>query len=241
SVYLEFRQNAVESIVWVEPSELRRRTQKLIDDGYFSSIENIGAVTAAVELSRERSIEFADALASVQREDSRNRALSLMDELFEELIEERRIEEYPIYVDRDLKWNFFRGSGREVMRFELLDAGGSSSASGFKFNTRDISIEQPASAVMREYASLLNRRDPFLGFVYYLADDADYAHSIDGMYAENLAAAMLDLIMRSAMIKASHADSQIGGGEALSAEDIEEGIVFMDMDMHDAPTIGAII
>jgi len=233
-VFEEFRQNALEEGVWFETDILRRDAQYLIENSYFDSIPGMGRVIRAAEISRERGIGFMEAIRTVGAQEGRRAALDMMRELLGELTEEKPLNEYPVFVDKDLNWKIYTMHDGMIEEKILKETGGTIGGTDFRFDTEAIEIEDDGIATMREYASLLNRRDAFLGFVYYLTDDAEYEYSMYETYMENIAVLMLDLAMRSALV-------QRGKVQKLSSEHIEEGIVFLDMDVHDAPTIGAVI
>ena len=98
----------------------------------------------------------------------------------------------------------------------------------------DISVSAEGEGALASYSIKSNSRDAFMGFVYYLVDDADYDIDLLPTYLENMAMTQLDLVMRSAIIQPERRRS-------IGREQVAEGVVYIDMDMHDAPTIGSVI
>ncbi len=234
NVFDEFRENAIEEDVWTEIERVREKASSLIDGGYFSTLQGMGAVLSSVSRAREGHVDAFDLLPSVGRQESLNAAMQSVRELSEELLTVQEPEDNPVYVDSRLDWNIFGRSDGAVWRRKLLDSGGVNNMSVVELNLDVISLEPEGEASLAAYARKTNKRDAFLGFVYYLVDDADYDTDIAATYMENMAMTQLDLVLRTALISPGKA-SRIGSTE------LAEGIVYIDMDMHDAPTIGSVI
>ncbi len=236
-VYRSFRDNSMERGIWTDHAILRSKAGDMIREGYFSSVIGLGRILAAAEDSRDRDVEFTASLRTVGTERSETSALSVMEELLDELLSIDRIQEMPIFVDGNLDWRLFRQGThgpKSVTKLRLGERGGVTEEGEFQLNARDIIVSQEGSASMSEFAALTNRRDVFLGFVYYLTDDGDYETDIETTYMENLAVTQLDLMVRSALAHPS-------GAGRLGRDEIADGVVFIDMDIHDAPTIGSVI
>lgn len=228
--FAAFRGNAEDAGVWASPAVLRKEALELIKEGYFESLEGLSIVLHAAEASSQ-GIGFKEALKGSGHT---GKARSMLEELFLELTEEKQMDEYPLFVDKNLEWKFYSAVNGAVVENRLLPSGKSERVNAFEFKPDGIRIDSSASAELRRYAEMLNRRDAFLGFVCFLVDDADYETDMRITYFQNLAVMILDLIMRSALLCRS-------GRAILDSNAIQEGIVFMDMDVHDAPTIGAVV
>ncbi len=236
-VYRLFADNATETGIWTDHAALRSSADELIRQGYFSSVSGIGRILAAAEDSRDKGVEFMSALRTAEMERGRATASAVMEELLDEILSIDRIQEMPVFVDGALSWHLFRQGKRKpdsVTKLRLGDKGGVTEEEEFDLNFRDLAVSREGETSMGEFASLTNRRDVFLGFVYYLIDDADYDADVYTTYMENLAVTQLDLIIRSALAHPANAGK-------LRADDIADGVVFIDMDIHDAPTIGSVI
>lgn len=236
-VYRSFVDNCGESGVWTDHVSMRYSAGELIRQGYFSSISGMGRILDAAESSRDGGADFMSALKTVGAERGAAAASAVMEELLDEILSIDRIDEMPVFVDGKLGWHLFRrGTGKPdgVSKLRLGDRGGASEEEEFVLNLKDVAVSESGEVPIAEFASLTNSRDVFLGFVYYLTDDADYDSDVYTTYVENLAVTQLDLIIRSALANPASAGR-------LGRNEIADGIVFIDMDIHDAPTIGSVI
>ncbi len=142
----------------------------------------------------------------------------------------------PVYIDSALTWRIFRLVGKDIVGFVLSEDGGISESS--RTNPSDISLTPMSSdgrSAFKEYLSLVNNRDCFLGHAAYLLDAEGYEFNFGQVYLGALATNAIDLWWRSSFL-ASLADRH-----ELGAQEIREGIIFFDMDLLDLPTIGAFI
>jgi len=231
-IYREFRENAVQQDIWMEMRDMRREVALMIERGYFSDTGSLGGLLNACDAASESGQDIL-ALYGMFPPD-RQRALASMNEIGGELLGIEDAEDMPVYVDRKLNWNVFSGSIDSITRFTLLEDGGRKKEAAFGIDTGRIGISTSGREMLDFYAKVLNMRDIFMGFIYYLTDDADYTEKIINTYVQNLAYVQIDLIFRSAL---TNPDSLNNMGR----NEIRDGIVFLDMDMQDAPTIGSII
>lgn len=233
-VYSEFRKNCIDSNRWTDPAEVRRHAASLISTGYFSTVHGLGSILAAVERARENDLEVLDVLPTISSQQSLASSHRALSELTDELITVEDVEDQPIYVDRELNWNVYALSNGSVWRRHLLDGGGVRDVEKVTIDTENIAISADGESALKSYSTLTNARDGFLGFVYYLVDDADYEVDVVSTYLENMAMTQLDLLLRSSIVMPA-GEGGIGRSQAM------EGMVYLDMDMHDAPTIGSVI
>lgn len=141
----------------------------------------------------------------------------------------------PVYCAQDGSWNLFRIEGQTVER-HLMDVEGDVRKVG-EMPIKEIKLRQPEGKdrlVLRDYLKILNNRDSFMGYAFYLMDEYDYEDPWPNVYAGVLSTSVLDLLWRSALIAAFFPGSKDG-------EWMREGIIFYDMDRLDAPTLGAFI
>ena len=233
-VYGEFRENCIDADVWMEPASMRERASALIAQGYFSSLSGIGLVLSAADACRRSGLDFMTSLRLAERTGAQDSVAAALEELLDEMLSIEDIADRPVFVDRDLNWLVFGHDGGRPAKFRLGERGGISKIGSADFSVSGISANPAGAGRLSDFAVLTNRRDVFLGFVYYIVDDADYADSVENIYFENLAMTQLDLLLRSALANPSSSSS-------LGPEHISDGVVFIDMDMHDAPTIGSVI
>lgn len=233
-VFEEFRQNSIDNGVWKDAGELRLAAASLINRGFFSDMEGLGSILLAVQRAREEELDVIDILLATGKGHNRSESLNAMRELSEELLTVSRIEENPVYVDRSLNWNIYNAVNGKIWRRRLLDKGGLSNISPVELDISAISVSAEGESALASYSLKSNSRDAFLGFVYYLVDDANYDIDLLSTYLENMAMTQLDLILRSAIVQ----PERLGN---IGREQVAEGVVYIDMDMHDAPTIGSVI
>lgn len=233
-VFDEFRTEARDAGAWVDVDSLRASASSLIDKGYFSSLKGLGSILKAVESAREHGLEVHESLQAVSSESAVRSAFGAIKELSEEVLTIEEIEDSPIYVDSGLNWNIYALDKGRIWKKRLRDTGGADTVEAVELKHEEININSTGESSLARYANVTNARDTFLGFVYYLVDDADYETKILPTYLENLAMTQLDLVFRSALVQPQTLRS-IGGTQ------VAEGLVYIDMDMHDAPTIGSVI
>jgi Fe-S-cluster containining protein len=141
----------------------------------------------------------------------------------------------PVYCDGKWNWNLFM-AGKNGIEWNVLDDNGDLNFKG-SADPNDITLPQldaGARNVLRDYISVLNGRDSFIGNAYHTVDSLDYEDDMSNVYYGSLTVAVIDLMWRSAMLDKL---MNIGGGE----NGIREAIIFYDMDRLDAPTIGAFV
>jgi len=139
----------------------------------------------------------------------------------------------PVYCDPQGKWWVFISSEGELDMYQLLEDGGMERVRGV--DPKQVPLLAPkglGAKLFEDYLNILNRRDSVLGHAYYLLDDYGYDDELPNVYYGMLASSGLDLLWRASLI------AHINGG-ALDENGVREGIIFYDMDLLDAPTIGA--
>ncbi len=138
---------------------------------------------------------------------------------------------YPIYVDEEFRWRTYRTSGDAIEVMHLLPDG----TSHPEMTIEALELAMPnegARKVFSDYARLLNTRDHFLGYAYWLCDDQEYRNDLMTVYLGLMATTMMDLWWRSCLI------GRIIGRKGLDAELAKEGVNAFDMDCLDMPTMG---
>ncbi len=139
----------------------------------------------------------------------------------------------PVYVDERFRWLTYRARGNSIEVEELAENGKLDCIATLR--AEEVNLLQPDSGalgVFGEYAALLNSRDPFLGYSYWLCREEEYAHDLATVYLGAIATTMLDLWWRSCLV------GRILGRDNLDARLALEGIRAFDMDCLDMPTIG---
>ncbi len=139
----------------------------------------------------------------------------------------------PVYVDEKLRWLTYRAAGDSIEVQELAEDG--SLAPTMEIPAGEVGLPLPdrgALGVFGEYSGLLNSRDAFLGYAYWLCREAGYEHDLATTYLGAMATTMLDLWWRSCLV------GRILGREKLDETLAREGVRAFDMDCLDMPTIG---
>lgn len=225
-----FQANAKDSGVFQSPERLREAGIALLP--YLGSPEGFGKVLA-----------FADSGPSIGEMPIEELVKMVEDsdppDDLEEMANEGNLEQLdldnpawlPIYVDENFKWRTYRAVDDTIQVMELK-ADGKTTLEMSITEMKLASPDEGARKVFREYAKLLNSRDHFLGYAYWLCDDQDYQYDLMTAYLGLLATTMLDLWWRSCLI------GRIIGKDALDADLALEGIKAFDMDCLDMPTMG---
>jgi len=142
----------------------------------------------------------------------------------------------PIYIDQELKWKVFRLVDKRIVGYELAEDGGTREVSTTDPSDVDLLPMTPEGTLrFADYIGLVNSRDCFLGHAAYLCDSEGYEYNFAQVYLGALANNALDLWWRASFL------AGLNGKERLGKEEVNEGIVFFDMDLLDLPTIGAFI
>ncbi|MFO7619491.1 MAG: YkgJ family cysteine cluster protein [Thermoplasmata archaeon] len=138
---------------------------------------------------------------------------------------------YPIYVDEKFRWRTYRTTGGSIEVMEIEPDG----TSHLEMTIKALELAMPddgAGKVFSNYARLLNSRDHFLGYAYWLCDDHEYRNDLMTVYLGLMATTMMDLWWRSCLI------GRVIGKEKLDAGLAMEGVRAFDMDCLDMPTLG---
>lgn len=142
----------------------------------------------------------------------------------------------PVYINERLDWRIFQLVDKEIVGYYLSEDGRIEETSRTDpSDARLLPIEQDGAKLFKEYFSIVNRRDCFLGHAAHLCDLEGYEFNFAQVYLGTLATNALDLWWRSSFL------ASLEGRERLGLREIREGIVFFDMDLLDLPTIGAFI
>jgi len=142
----------------------------------------------------------------------------------------------PVYIGSDLEWRIFKLVGKEIVGYMLSEDGSIREIS--RTNPSDISLMPMTSGgktAFKDYLSVVNNRDCFLGHAAYLLDSEGYEYNFGQAYLGAMATNAVDLWWRSSFLAHLAGRNELGPGE------VREGIVFFDMDLLDLPTIGAFI
>jgi hypothetical protein len=139
----------------------------------------------------------------------------------------------PVYVDAEFRWRSYHSADGKI-KVEGLGQDGTLTPE-LEIPLDEIPLLEPdegAWLAFNDYADVLNSRDHFLGYSYWMCENHDYAHDLMAVYLGLLGTAMLDLWWRTGLV------GRIQGRKRLDRDLALEGIRAFDMDCLDMPTKG---
>jgi len=139
----------------------------------------------------------------------------------------------PVYVDAEFRWRSYHSTDGKI-KVEGLGQDGTLTPE-LEIPLDEIPLLEPdegAWLAFNDYADVLNSRDHFLGYSYWMCENHDYAHDLMAVYLGLLGTAMLDLWWRTGLV------GRIQGRKRLDRDLALEGIRAFDMDCLDMPTKG---
>lgn len=142
----------------------------------------------------------------------------------------------PVYVDEKLRWNAYRSGDNNIYWMNLHEDGTLEPRKDFAIG--DIGLlppEKSALKVFSEYASLLNSRDPFLGYAYHVCAEQNFQYDLATVYLGLLGTTMLDLWWRAGLV------GKMLDAEKLNSHLAGESICAFDMGCLGMPTLGEIL
>ncbi|MBA3045916.1 MAG: YkgJ family cysteine cluster protein [Candidatus Thermoplasmatota archaeon] len=225
-----FESNARDSNVYQSPERLREAADALIP--FLDNPKGIGKVLAFADSGPELGgMPVEDIVQMVQDSDTPDDLIDMANEGNLEQLDLDNPAWLPIYVDGNFRWRTYRAVSDSIEVMEIRPDGKTVP----EISITGLELAQPnngARKIFSDYVKLLNTRDPFLGYAYWLCDDQDYEYDLMTVYLGLLATTMLDLWWRSCLI------GRIIGKDVLDAELALEGIKAFDMDCLDMPTMG---
>ncbi|MCL2032845.1 MAG: YkgJ family cysteine cluster protein [Methanomassiliicoccaceae archaeon] len=229
-VYNEFYHNCKEAGVMGDPSEIRASVSRNLD-----GFTRLPFISKVMEMTM---MEPVMTLEDVKEEQADPEELSeaAMEAAMESMATDDPVNA-PVYCDEGWNWNIFLAdSASGKIDWMVLDEEGDLMKKG-SVKASEIKIkplEPGGEEVLKEYISILNQRDSFLGNVFSLMDATGYEDDMANAYYGCLSTTILDLLWRASMLD-HFMETGMGG------RGIREAIIFFDMDRLDAPTIGAFV
>ncbi len=225
-----FENNAIDADVHQSPERLREAANALMQ--HLDNPEGIGKVLAFADAEpRLGGMPIEDIVGMILDCDTPPDLDDLANAGNLEQLDLENPAWYPIYVDGNFKWRTYRSTGKAIEVMELFPDG----KHVLEMSIADLQLTMPddgARKVFSDYAKLLNSRDHFLGYAYWLCDNQDYQYDMMTVYLGLMATTMMDLWWRACLI------GRIIGKEELDAELAMEGVRAFDMDCLDMPTLG---
>ena len=139
----------------------------------------------------------------------------------------------PIYVDRDLNWNFFQIRDDIVHHMILLDDGDEKEVSRVPVDQVVVpDLSQGALKYLRDYGDLLNSRDILYCEAARLCIEGQYQLPLNKIYLSLMEDVLMDLCWRSGLLMSFMGFTDPG------VELVEELMVFYDWDFLDRDGVG---
>jgi Fe-S-cluster containining protein len=229
-VYLQFYRNCREAGVMGDASAIRRSVSENLDK--FTDLAYIGKVMEMTLTEPSVTLEgIKEGPADIEELSE-----AAMETAMESMASEDPVNA-PVYCGENYDWNIFLADAAAgKIEWMLLDDEGDLAKKG-TVKASEIKIRPPepdGQAILRDYISILNQRDSFLGNVFSIMDATGYEDDMSNAYYGCLSTTILDVLWRASLL-----DRFFGTG--MGARGIREAIIFYDMDRLDAPTIGAFV
>lgn len=229
-VYREFTLNCIEAGLDVDVGKARSQVAARLDE-----LTDLRLIASLLEGSvEEEELSIPDLKAKPMLDGKTMAELSHSAlEMVADSMAADELFQAPVYCAPDGSWNLFRVLGQTV-EWHIMDTEGDVRRKG-ELPIKDIKLRQPEGRdrqVLRDYLKMLNNRDSFMGYAFYLMDEYDYEDPWPNVYGGVLSTSVLDLLWRTSLLSAFFPGMKDG-------ERMREGIIFYDMDRLDAPTLGA--
>lgn len=231
-VYREFTLNCIEAGLDVDAGKARSQVAARLDE--LTDLRLIASLLEGSVEEEDLSIPNLKAKPVLDGKTMAELARSALEMVTDSMAADELFQA-PVYCAPDGSWNLFRVLGQKV-EWHIMDTEGDVRKKG-ELPIRDIKLQQPEGRdrqVLRDYLKILNGRDSFMGYAFYLMDDYDYEDPWPNVYGGVLSTSVLDLLWRTSLLSAFFPGMKDG-------ERMREGIIFYDMDRLDAPTLGAFI
>nr|MBP7087183.1 YkgJ family cysteine cluster protein [Methanomassiliicoccales archaeon] len=231
-VYREFTLNCLEAGLDVDVGKARSQVAARLDE--LTDLRLIASLLEGSVEEDELSIAGLKAKPTLDGKTMNELSHSALEMVTDSMAADELFQA-PVYCAPDGSWNLFRVLGQKV-EWHVMDTEGDVRKKD-ELPIKDIRLKQPEGhdrQVLRDYLKILNNRDSFMGYAFYLIDDYDYEDPWPNVYGGVLSTSVLDLLWRTSLIAAFFPGMKDG-------ERMKEGIIFYDMDRLDAPTLGAFI
>jgi len=231
-VYREFILNCIEAGMEVDVGKVRSQVSARLNE-----LTDLRLVASLLEGSVEEgaiSIPGLKAKPSLDGRTMSDLSRSALEMVTDSLAADELFQA-PVYCAPDGSWNMYRVLGQKV-EWYVMDAEGDVNKKG-EMPMKDVRLRQPEGQdrqVLLDYLKVLNERDSFMGYAFYLMDEYDYEDPWPNVYGGVLSTSILDLLWRTSLLASFFPGLKDG-------ERMREGIIFYDMDRLDAPTLGAFI
>lgn len=146
-----------------------------------------------------------------------------------------KIVDAPVYCDDEGYWNVFMTKGSKIDWSRILDDGSVEHIETIDPKSVELLVpDQNGRRLLLRYLMMLNERDSVFGYACYLVDSYQYEDFLSNVYFGIIGSSILDLLWRGSLLAFLQ-------GRKLDETGVKEAIIFFDMDLLDAPTIGAFV
>lgn len=231
----DFDERTLDFSVYQDPGALKELGVQLIDD-----MKDQDWISRLLAWSNEEpydiDVKSPDLLSSILTHDTEPDIQVIASEGNYDDMDLDDLSQIPVFVDNDLEWTALRAvkGNLEVMKME--ENGSLETLHTIPFD--DVKLlpwSKDAHSGFKDYAHLLNNRDPFMGYVYQVCADQDYQFDLATVYFGSMATTMLDLWWRASLV------GHLKGAKKLDNVLAREGIRSYDMTCLCMPTIGEFI
>ena len=229
AVYSEFYANCREAGVMADPSGLRMSVSENL--GMFSDLSYLGKI---MDMSQIEPIMSVRGIQPDRQPDMKGLTEVGMEATMESMSSEDPLS-VPVYCDPQWNWNMFMAVDGTIEWMVMDDEGELHHKAFVDADAVELRVpDQSGEAVLRDYISVLNGRDSFMGSVFCTMDENGYEDDMTNSYYGCLSVTVMDLLWRMSLL-----DHFMGTG--CGADGMREAIMFFDMDRLDAPAIGAFV
>lgn len=229
AVYSEFYANCREAGVMADPSGLRMSVSENL--GMFSDLSYLGKI---MDMSQIEPIMSVRGIQPDRQPDMKGLTEVGMEAAMESMSSEDPLS-VPVYCDPQWNWNMFMAVDGTIEWMVMDDEGELHHKAFVDVDAVELRVpDQSGEAVLRDYISVLNGRDSFMGSVFCTMDENGYEDDMTNSYYGCLSVTVMDLMWRMSLL-----DHFMGTG--CGADGMREAIMFFDMDRLDAPAIGAFV
>ncbi|MDH7509334.1 MAG: hypothetical protein QHH00_08085 [Methanomassiliicoccales archaeon] len=230
-IYSEFISECRDAGLWRDPNEIRIQVshtlERFVDLKFLARVLELSVEDNELSLSELKD----EKLSKSEYGDITTVAM----EATLDSISVTKIVDAPVYCDEDGSWNVFITKGSKIDWSRILDDGSIEHIETIDPKSVELLMpDEKGRNLLSKYLTLLNQRDSVFGYACYLVDSYEYEDFLSNVYFGIIGTSILDLLWRGSLL------AFLRGGK-LDETGVREAIIFFDMDLLDAPTIGAFV
>lgn len=230
-LYSEFISECRDAGLWRDPGDLRMQVnqalEKFLDLRFLARMLELSVEDDELNLSE---IKDEKSLKIESVDIARVAMKATLDS-----ISVSKIVDAPVYCDDEGYWNVFMTKGSKIDWSRILDDGSVEHIETIDPKSVELLVpDQNGRRLLLRYLMMLNERDSVFGYACYLVDSYQYEDFLSNVYFGIIGSSILDLLWRGSLLAFLQ-------GRKLDETGVKEAIIFFDMDLLDAPTIGAFV